>query len=258
MVDFNLSSFGVVKFLGFLPKLLRAPRENIAILTNIVKMCWRFYIKKDKKYNFAVNRRIMEHTIYPSGTLITTTKYSITMIGGGRFETERYFKSDNNELDIDGCRKVDMTRFSTIYRELNEHIKENRFNDYLIIAAQSTQGGDTSRFIPKIIKQTQEKIRYSIEYTHLKIFQTFEFYIYISIPREFDRTNSIDRLNIEPIYGVFEFYSKVDKQRKYSAMYAPRLINNNKEVTGKPIKSLFYYGDTWKLYNPKETMLEAK
>lgn len=231
------------------------PRESLHICCNATKGIWRYYVDKDKKCNFVVNKRLSHHTIYPDGTLITHTEYSIFMLDNGTFSIEKYYESENDELNDDNSRKVDMTKFSKIYMDLDENVQENRFKDFLLVTELTSESKNGSRFIAHQIKNFSniKKFAYAIKYTKLKRFSKFSFFVSMSIPREFDRSTKRDRLDIEPnLYGVYEFHSKVDKQCKNSKMFEPVLHNKDgKEEVPKHSESFFYIGNMWKLYSPK-------
>jgi len=255
MIDGGHFSFGFLKYLFFIFKsFLTKPKESYYISKNIVRGFWRYYVKKDKKYNFVINRRLSHHTIYPDGTLITHTKYTIFMLDDGHFKLDKYYESENDEID-DGYRKVDMSKCPDIYLKLDENVRENRFKEFLLVAELVSGAKIGSKFIAKIDrKKTDEKtLHYYVRYTKLKKFTIFSFFVSLSVPREFDRKSKSDRLGIEPsMYGVYEFHSKIDKQSRDSNLFEPILYDiDGKEKNAKHSDSLFYIGNKWKLFDPK-------
>ena len=255
MIDGISFPVGFFKYTFFIFKRFATkPRESYYISKNILRGFWRYYVHKDKKYNFVINRRLSHHTIYPDGTLITHTKYTIFMLDDGHFKLEKYYESENNERE-DGKRKVDMSQCPDIYLSLDEQVQEDRFKEFLLVAELASQTKPGSRFIAKIDrkKSTQKKLEYYIRYTKLKKFTIFSFFVSLSVPREFDRKSKSDRLGIEPkMYGVYEFHSKIDKQSKDSKLFEPVLYDrDDKEIRANNSESLFYIGNQWRLYDPK-------
>lgn len=247
---------GIFKSIGLAGwSFIKKPKENYYICKNAIKGLWRYYIDRDKEYNFVINKRLSHHTIYPDGTLITFTKYSIFMLDDGHFKIKKSYKSENNELNEDGTRKVDMCKMPEIYMSLDDKVKENRFTDFLLITELTSPSKIGSRFIAKKVNSTsnEEIFHYDIRYTKLKRFDKFSFFVSMSVPGEFDRTSKSDGLVIEPdLYGVYEFHSKIDKQSKNSKMFEPVLYDaDKKEKDATHSESLFYIGNKWKLYNPK-------
>ncbi len=246
------------KLLKGITKCAMHPKETCAISTNMIYWLAKYHIKRDKAQNYVINRRVTDHTILQDGTLITHTRYSITMLDNCTlFSMKKFYGSDNNELEHE-IRKVDMEHYIDIYKELNEHVRENRFKDYLIVCELIDGPRKGSKFIPKITNKTPEKLEYVIEYSNLKIFDTFEFFVSITVPREFDRSNMYDQLGIDPVYGIFDFTSKVDKQRKNSNKYLPKIRQGNKIIDSKPVDNIFYTGESWRLFNPKASRLETE
>lgn len=248
--------FGFIKSsFNILYSFVTKPKETWYIYKNRFFGLWRYYIQKEKKYNFIVDKRLSHHTIYPDGTLITHTKYSVFMLDNGHFEIDKYYISENNELNENGSRKVDMSQCPDIYLTLDENVKENRFRNFLLIVELVSPSATGSRFISKIIrkKSNEKELHYYIKYTKLKKFTKFSFFVSLSVPKEFDRESKKDRLGIEPnMYGLYEFHSKVDKQCKESRLFEPILYDiHGKEQPAKHSASLFYIGNQWKLYEPK-------
>lgn len=256
MADIVISptSISIIKkiYLG-----LKNPKKTFYKIKNLTRGCFRYYIKKDKTYNFVVDERITHHTIYPNGTLITDSIYTITMIDKGNFKTEKYYYSENNEKD-NNLYKVDLSKMPKCKHKLDETIKENRFNDLLTIVELKSGYKNGSKFFVDKEKRSQKKYSYNIHFTNLGYFHTFSFYVSMTIPREFDRKNKKDELKIEPIYGVYKFISKIDKQSKDCYSFVPELINNGEISTPNPIENIYYHGKCWQLYCPKESNLQFK
>jgi hypothetical protein len=247
MIDSGMSlPVGFMKnFLIMTYKFIINPKETYYISKNIIKGLWRYYKIRDRKYNFVINRRLSHHTIYPDGTLITFTKYSIFMLDNGNFKIKKSYRSENDGL-IDKKRKVDMSKMPEIYMHLNKDVKEDRFKDFLTITELITSKKTGSRFFSeKSYNDSNEIIyQYSIQYTKLSRFEHFSFFVSMTIPKEFDRVSKSDGLIIRPnLYGIYEFHSKIDKQGKNSHMFEPILHDtNNKEIKVTHSPSLYYIG----------------
>ncbi|MDQ7044732.1 MAG: hypothetical protein Q9M40_07035 [Sulfurimonas sp.] len=243
-------------------KFATSPKDTYHICCNALKGFYRYYVNKDKKYNFVINERLSHHTIYPDGTLITHTHYSILMLDDGNFHLEKFYESENDELKEGGERKVDMNGFSKIYLELDENVKENRFRDFLLVTELTTERKKGSKFIAKPLTDecTDKRFSYFIKYTKLKRFANFSFFVSMSIPREFDRASKKDALVIEPdMYGIYEFHSKVDKQCKDSKIFEPVLHDKNgKEEKAQHSDHFFYIGNKWRLHSPKGGRIDIK
>lgn len=257
MADIHIPLILVWKTIKGIAKCAAHPQEICATSMNTLYWIKEYYIKKNKTQNFIVNKRTTDHTILQDGTLITFTRYSITMLDNGTFYTEKYYISDNYEEE-NGKRKVDMSQYQQIYQKLDHNVKENRFKEHLIIASLIDGHYKGSKFVADIINKTEKKLDYYIKYPKLKRFQSFEFFVCITVPREFDRNDAYDSLKIEPIYGIFEFTSKVDKQRHNSHKYLPIIKQAGREIEGIDIDNIFYTGEKWKLFNPKASKLETE
>jgi len=258
MVDMTVPTGIIWKVLIYGWNFIKSPKVNISIIANFIGGLKIYYIDKDKKNNFVVNKRLTHHTIYPDGTLISHTQYEIMMLDNGNFEILKSYTSENDEINNDGKRKVTMTQYKNIYTDFSCQIKENRFKDYLLVTGLIETSRNHNKFIPKIKTQDEKSIEYTIKYAKQKRFSTFKFYVSITVPNEFDRKDKRDALIIEPIYGLYEFHSKIDKQSEHNNEFYPELYIKGKPVEVEPIKSIYYTGNYWKILNPKEGILKIK
>lgn len=242
-----------------IPRIILKPKETLHITINFIKGLWRYYISKDKKHNFVVNKRITKHTIYPNGTLLIDSLYSITMIDAGNFKLEKGYRTENKEKNANHKYKINFRgAIKQVYTKLDCNVTENRFSDFLLVVELSSHLKNGSKFIPQITKESRDVVKYEILYTNLKIFENFEFSVIQTIPGEFDRANKYDTIHIEPIYGLYEFHSKIDRQSKDCEFFAP-VIQEEKQKSQympSPENSLFYSGNSWKIYSPAKSVIK--
>ena len=258
MADVTVPIGIVWRMLKYTWTFIKSPKINLAIVSNFIGGLKIYYIDNNKKNNFVVNKRLTHHTIYPDGTLISHTEYEIMMLDNGNFEIQKSYTSENDEKTIAGKRKVIMSRYNKIYTDFTSQIKENRFKDYLLVAGLINQSENHNKFIPKIKTKDEASIKYTIKYANQKRFSTFKFYVSITVPQEFNRKNKKDALIIEPIYGLYEFHSKIDKQSEHNDEFYPELYIQGKTKEVEPIKSIYYTGNCWKILNPKKGILKIK
>jgi len=180
------------------------------------------------------------------------------MISGGNFKVSKSYTSENNELENNKQRKVDMKNMPACKLKLDNTVQEDRFKDLLTIAELKTALNHGSKFFVSNEKSNNKEYTYDINYTNLKNFHTFSFYVSMTIPKEFDRKDMKDSILIDPIYGIYEFTSKIDKQSKDCYNFVPEIVQKEKGKNGITIDNAYYHGLSWKLYIPKAGKLDFK
>jgi hypothetical protein len=237
-------------------KAVKTPIKSFYKSINILRGLYRYYVDKNSEFNFVVDERDTHHTILRDGTLISHSIYKITMLAGGDFQTPKHYKSENKEKDESGVSKVNLLNMKC-YDKLDHYVTEDRFTDPLTIVELVSPKISGTKFFISNETPTKLKFAYKINYTNLSFFDTFTFYVSMTIPKEFNRKHKKEVLKIAPIYGVYRFVYKIDKQNSDCGSFVPKLTQK-KNYKEKDIDSMYYSGISWDMLLPTKGRLDFK
>jgi hypothetical protein len=227
--------------------------DSLSIWVNRLIWIFKFYILKDKSREYIIDKRVTDHIIYCDGHFIAHTTYKIFMLTSSDFEMKKGFTSTNiGKVDLSSPKKY-------------SSCKDNRFNSHIIKVEkiEKYSEGNLNIKFTDVSKEQKEKLKeiyssidykkdttfFKIRQDGQKVFSSFSFSLYMSIPKEFkNRKNLNDEIYLNnKCYGIFEYNLKIDRDSIDLNKFSPKLSINGNYSIPKHLMDTFYEGRKWRL-----------